>query len=133
MKNAFFERTLTELDHARLLGMISRNHDASELAELLDAAEIVASADVPCTVATMRSQVLLTDTSSGRDFEVVLNYPDEADTREGRISVLSPIGLALLGCKVGDHPVWHRADGTQTHALFKALLFQPEAAGQFLR
>lgn len=133
MENSFFERTLTELDHARLQGMVSRNHPASALAELLDAAEIVASADVPATVATMRSQVLLTDTSSGQDFEVALSYPDEADTREGRISVLSPIGLALLGRKVGDHPVWLGADGTATHAQFKALLFQPEAAGELLR
>jgi hypothetical protein len=60
MDSSFFYRTLTRLDQARLQGLVSRstaNHDA--LSELLDAAEIVDSADIRSCVCTMRSKVLL--------------------------------------------------------------------------
>lgn len=143
MENSFFDRTLTQLDQARLQGMISRlyrsqadsaaHHSASALAELLDAAEIVTPSDVPSHVATMRSQVLLTDAHSGQDFEVLLSYPDDADTQDNRVSVLSPIGLAVLGCKVGEDAVWQGSGGTEVRARLKAVQFQPEAAGELLR
>jgi regulator of nucleoside diphosphate kinase len=137
MENSFFDRTLTALDHARLQGMLSRRHDhhpasVSALAELLDAAEIVPPAEVPANVATMRSQVLLSDAGTGRDFEVMLRYPEDAVEREGSVNVLTPIGLALLGSKVGDEVVWQGADGVPVRAQLKAMVYQPEAAGDLL-
>lgn len=155
MDNAFFDRTLTALDHARLQGMLARALDlpaagAGTLAELLDAADIVPSEEVPRDVATMRSKVLLCDARSGEDFQVMLHYPAGVDAVEdaseagevgeakdghtlgARVNVLTPIGLALLGSKVGDDLSWQGATGAATHARFKAMVYQPEAAGDWL-
>ncbi|MFZ4286427.1 GreA/GreB family elongation factor [Variovorax sp. HJSM1_2] len=146
MENSFFDRTLSALDQARLQGMLARRQDghpasASVLAELLDAAEIVPPAEVPGDVATMRSRVLLCDGATGRDFEVTLRYPGAADAAEdaeaaaktdNSVTVLTPLGLALLGCRVGDPLVWQGADGALVRARFKTLLYQPEAAGDLL-
>ncbi len=142
MDNSFFDRTLTALDHARLQGILSRDQalppaGARALAELLDAAEIVPSEALPSDVATMRSQVRLCDAQTGEDFEVLLRYPNGEVSEDtgglgANVNVLTPIGLALLGSKVGDDLVWLGAGGAPTRAKFKAMVYQPEAAGDWL-
>lgn len=142
MDNSFFDRTLTALDHARLQGILSRDQDlppaaANALAELLDAAEIVSSETLPNDIATMRSQVRLCNAHTGQDFEVLLRYPHGEVAEDGggsgaSVNVLTPLGLALLGSKVGDDLVWSGAGGAPTGAKFKAMVYQPEAAGDWL-
>lgn len=133
MDDSFFDRTLTCPDQARLQGLVSRspaNHQA--LTELLDAAEIVDSANIHSSVCTMRSKVLLAENTSRQGVEVRLAYPEEADASAGRISVTSPLGLALIGRSIGDIVKWNGPGGNETQATLKAILFQPEAAGDLL-
>jgi len=60
--------------------------------------------------------------------EVALVYPDDADAGEGSLSVLSPIGTAILGCRKGDLVEWEVPSGT-TAIRIEDVLYQPEAAG----
>ncbi|HET9213096.1 MAG TPA: GreA/GreB family elongation factor [Thermoanaerobaculia bacterium] len=57
-------------------------------------------------------------------------FPHEADYKEGRISILAPLGTALLGFRVGDVVEWRMPAGTRTLRI-EELLYQPEAAGDF--
>lgn len=68
----------------------------------LNRAEVVASNAIPCHVITMNSCTRLTDTATGEDAEYTLVYPDEANPQSGKLSILSDLGLALLGFSVGD-------------------------------
>ena len=99
------QRTLTELDFCRLAQLRGANAPA-ELAELLGEAEVVHAALLPRDVVTMYAQVDLEDVITGRRDRFVLCYPGQMEPREGCISVLSPIGLALIGLPVGGIASW---------------------------
>ncbi|BBE16496.1 regulator of nucleoside diphosphate kinase [Aquipluma nitroreducens] len=65
---------------------------------------------------------------TGKTIELKLVYPHEANHEDGQISVLSSLGCALLGAKVGDSISYRTSEGTQTVKIGK-VLFQPEANG----
>ncbi|MBL0418906.1 nucleoside diphosphate kinase regulator [Ramlibacter sp. AW1] len=129
-------RTLTELDHARVSRLLSRPESrppsADSMAEILDFSEVVPSPAVPPTVVTMNSQVRLKDARSGVESELTLSYPNEADAASGRVSVLSPMGFAVLGLSVGDLASWRGPTGEEGAAVIVSVLYQPEAAGDYL-
>jgi regulator of nucleoside diphosphate kinase len=84
-------------------------HDLAHLRELraeLERAIIVAPRDIPAGVITMYSLVTVSDLTGGSRREVTLVYPHEADPAAGRISVLAPLGTALLGYRQGDEVEW---------------------------
>lgn len=131
------ERTLTQIDHARLTGLLARDHDAAgawieAIQEMLDASELVPSPEVGATVVTMYSQVQLED-QDGSCRTITLCYPKDSDPAAGQLSVLSPIGAALLGLRVGETAHWQLPSGAGHSARIVAVLFQPEAAGDYLR
>lgn len=139
----FEDRTISELDHIRI-NRIARNlvqtrptraQDAQLgfLLEALDAAEVLAPREIPADVVTMNSHILVEDLDSGARRELTLCYPEDADLARGLISVLSPIGAALLGRRVTDC-VRIAAPG-QGGATWRiaSLIFQPEANGEFTR
>src|SRR5512145_512751 len=105
---------VTEFDHQRLSGMIERMRErngvdkeyVNKLEAELDRAEIVAPKDIPANVITMRSKVRLKDLVSGETNVYSLVFPTEAAFSEGKISVLAPIGMAILGYKRGDTIEW---------------------------
>jgi regulator of nucleoside diphosphate kinase len=70
--------------------------------EILDAARVAAAGDIPATVATMHSIVTFEDVRSGETRTITIVYPDEADPALARVSVLSPVGAALLGMREGE-------------------------------
>ena len=123
------DRTLTELDAVRL-ERLRRQGAALRMDDLLDTASVVPSRDVAPDVVTMYSQVLVRDAQGGEN-RLTLCYPDVAEPAQGFISVLSPVGLALLGLHVGSVARWQTPDGTQHSAEIVALLFQPEASGDY--
>jgi len=86
--------------------------------------------NIPHDVITMRSQVLLKDLSSGEEMVYTLVYPDEADMLEGKISVLAPIGMAILGYRENDTVEWAIPEGI-AHLKVEKILFQPESSGNF--
>jgi regulator of nucleoside diphosphate kinase len=132
------ERTLTELDHVRLLNLLRRDRrsDGSPAPRLaiehvLDACAIVPSRQTAPDVVTMYSQVMLRDLQSGQRSKLTLCYPADADPAAGFVSVLSPVGASLLGLKVGSLARWSTPAGEERAAEILAVLFQPEASGDY--
>ncbi len=125
------ERTLTEIDHARLLRLASATRTSAAVQAVLDNCDLVASPDVPANVVTMYTLVLLQGDADAPPERVTLCYPRDAEPAEGFISVLSPLGTSLLGLRVGDVARWNTPDGTQRRARVLEVLFQPEATGDF--
>ena len=122
------ERTLTELDFARL-AKLKDGH--ALLAQLLDATEVISSREVPADIVTMYSQLELVDLQTRRRQKLTLCYPRDAEPAAGFISVLSPVGLGLLGLRAGSVARWRTPGGEENEAEVSALLFQPEASGDY--
>lgn len=78
----------------------------------------------------MNSCVQLVDTSTNERMEYTLVYPDEANPQEGLLSVLSDLGLAILGFCVGDTVTWAFPDGVRRLRI-NMIYFQPEATHQY--
>jgi regulator of nucleoside diphosphate kinase len=108
----------------------SRN-DLQHLNDELDRAEICEQQDIPKDVITMNSKVHLVDLSSNEDLVYTLVYPSHANVDLGRISVLAPIGTAMIGYRVGDEIKWPVPGGTRRLKV-KEVIYQPEASGDFL-
>ena len=100
------------------------------LEEEMDKAHIVGSRDIPGDVVTMRSQVRVKDMKSGTEMDLSVVFPSEADSEQGKISVLAPVGTALLGYRVGDTVEWVVPGGLRRLKI-ERILYQPEAAGDY--
>ena len=87
---------------------------------------------VPEDVITMNSRFALHDDHTGDTICYTLVYPEEEAPHDGKLSVLSPMGMVLYGAKVGEEVCWMSAGGPQV-ATVKRLLYQPEAAGHHHR
>lgn len=138
MQAVALERTLTELDHRRLVNLLLRDRRgkafssaALPLEHLLDACDLVASRQVSPDVATMYSRLLLRDPDSDRRYQLTLCYPADADPAAGFVSALSPVGSSLLGMRVGNVARWFTPAGEQREAEILAVLFQPEDSGDY--
>ena len=94
----------------------------------LNRSKRVASHKVPRDVITMHSKAHLVDLESGEELVYTLVFPHEADIRQDKISVLAPIGTAMLGERVRDVFEWPVPDGLRRLQV-KGLLYQPEAVG----
>ena len=79
----------------------------------------------------MYSQLMLRDLQTGQRRELTLCYPADAQPAAGRVSVLSPVGASLLGLTVGSVAHWSTPAGEERQAQIVALLFQPEASGDY--
>lgn len=127
---------ITEADERRISGLLeakARELDARTLElleEELTAAKIVSAAEVPPGVVTMNSVVLFEDVETGRRDEVTLVYPDEGPGVPGRVSILAPIGGALLGLAVGSTIEWPVPGGRSRRLHVLEVRYQPEAMGQ---
>ena len=129
---------LTERDAARLTEMVqafrasARPDAAQDLgaleAELARAKRLPPDA-VPSDVVTMNSTVEFSDLDSGTTLRYTLVWPAEADSAQGKISVLAPVGTALLGVRVGDRVEWTVPAGVRRFRV-ERVVYQPEAAGQ---
>lgn len=126
------ERVLTELDAARLRKLRAGGLPLPPLTDLLDEAELVAPQAVPADVVTMYAQFVIHDERTGLRQTLVLCYPADAEPAQGFISVLSPAGLGLIGLPVGAQARWAGPGGAETVARIEAILFQPEATGDYL-
>lgn len=97
------------------------------LADELENAEVVEPEAIPPDVVTMRSRVQVLDMVKGDQSTWTLCYPTEADVGAGKLSVLAPIGTALLGYREGDVVEWPVPGGVRVLKIEK-LLHQPEAS-----
>ncbi len=104
--------------------------DIQAMAAELARAEVVSPREIPANVVTMNSKVHLVDVDTEEDMHYVLTFPHDADASEGRISVLAPVGTALLGYAEGDVIEWPVPAGIR-HLRIEKILYQPEAAGDY--
>lgn len=104
-----FEPPVVSLaDYARLRQCML----SDELAEELDRAIVVQTEQVPGDVVTMHARCSYIDTRIGTQREIQLVYPGEADPATGKVSVLTPVGSALIGLRVGQEIAWRFPDGS---------------------
>ncbi len=131
------ERTLyiTAIDKERLHELIiSTRKNAAEseihlrdLEAELEKAIIVQSKDIPKDIVTMDSQVCIKDLDTQEEIVYTIVFPAYSDIKQNRISVLSPVGTALLGYRVGDDIEWKVPGGIRKLKI-KKILYQPEVA-----
>jgi regulator of nucleoside diphosphate kinase len=131
--------SLTAHDLQRLRRLVAelaqRSHSMQEsadaLEETLDTGRIVAPQDIPGDVVTMNSQVQFEDLESGELREAAVVYPEDSNPATGNISVLSPVGIALLGLAAGDEAVLPLPHGRTACIRIRKVLWQPEANGLY--
>jgi regulator of nucleoside diphosphate kinase len=129
---------ITNLDKQKLQRLIALEEEfqprskeyLDDLTYELERAVVTQPQDIPNDVITMHSQVVLKDLENDEDLVYTLVYPDEANIAEDKISVLAPIGTAILGYRVGDVLDWKIPSGTLRLKVDK-ILFQPESSGNF--
>jgi regulator of nucleoside diphosphate kinase len=134
------ERTIqiTELDRKRLIALIvdaqsgeyRKSVYLENLRGELERAEVVPHEKIAGDVITMNSTVTLVDQDTGEEETYTLVYPEDADTSQGKISILAPIGTAMLGYRAGDVFEWEVPAGKRRLKVAK-ILYQPEASGNF--
>ena len=130
--------TVSSRDLARLEAMLdspalSRHPAAIALTEELNRATILPPEQMPADVVTMHSQVDCEDELHGERHSLTLVYPDEADATRHHVSVLAPVGSALLGLSVGQTIDWTASSGRTLRLRVTAIHYQPESAGDFHR
>lgn len=135
-----FNTFITDLDRRRLGTLIDRSIQLdsfqrrylSDLEHELERARTIDAADVPPDVVTMNSTVELSDLDTGETTNYTLVYPEEADVLNNRISVLAPVGTAILGYRVGDVVRCPAPEGS-VRIRIDNLLYQPERVGDYER
>lgn len=124
---------ITKEDHQLLESLLSSEFAAAfndkpylqSLRGELDIAKIVDPQEVPDNTVTMNSTVRLRQLRTKEIETYTLVYPQNANISEGRLSVLAPIGTAILGYRVGDRVEWHVPSG-QIRFKIEELVHQPE-------
>lgn len=132
------EITISSIDSERLYalmaslpsgGFLGENDLESELAR----ANVVEPTEISPTVVTMNSTVRFSVESSRDEFELTLVYPKDIDSSGKKISILAPVGSALLGLSQGDEIEWPKPGGGLIKVKIKEVIYQPERAGEYHR
>jgi regulator of nucleoside diphosphate kinase len=127
---------MTEFDLKRLRGLIDHAKESWDkraiqhldaLEDELDRADVVKPEKIPPDVITMNSTFRLKDLQTGEEADYTLVFPGTTDFSNRKISVLAPIGIAVLGYRVGDTVEWEVPAGLKKFKV-EEVLYQPEAA-----
>jgi len=128
---------ISSIDFDRLSQLVEaaqyrRTHSAllTGLKSELENRDVIAPICVPRGVVTMNSRVRLCDDASGQSETYTLVYPEEADITREKLSVLAPLGAALLGSRAGQ-TIRVNTPGGVRRLKVERILYQPEAAGDF--
>ncbi|TVP56500.1 MAG: nucleoside diphosphate kinase regulator [Halomonadaceae bacterium] len=132
------EVVISSLDADRLDALLSALSDSAfpgkaELEAELARANIVEPKDVPSTVVSMNSTVRFRVEASDEEFELTLVYPKDMDASGSKISILAPVGSALLGLSQGDQIQWPKPGGGLLNLRIEEVVYQPERSGEFHR
>lgn len=132
------EITISSLDADRLYKLIEslpKNSfiGRSELESELARANIVAPEEIPPTIVTMNSTVKFVIESTQDEFELTLVYPKDTDSSGKTVSILAPVGSALLGLSQGDEIEWPKPGGGFFKVKIREVIYQPERAGELHR
>jgi len=132
---------ITEFDLKRLKELIKVAEEfgdkrvvryLEELDEELDRAEAMKPQEIPDDVITMNSTFRLRDVDTDQEAVYTLVFPGDADSARGKVSILAPIGTAVLGYKIGDMIEWEVPAGRKRFKV-EQIMYQPEAAGDYHR
>lgn len=126
---------VSSLDYDRLDALIAalppeQQMAGQALAAELERARVVEPADLPTDRVSMRSTVCFESTHEHHPSRLTLVYPRELGTAADQISVLAPVGTALLGLKVGDSIEWRLPGGESTRVRILGIDYQPEREGK---
>lgn len=115
-ENPFPAIMLTASDHSRLSSLVETVADTapdvySYLSDELDRATVVAPDEIAPSVVTMDAKVTFRDETTGQTRCVTLVYPQQADLADGKVSILTPVGAALIGVAEGNSIRWFTRDG----------------------
>ncbi len=129
---------MSRLDYQRIQDCINKARsssktgmvDVQKLAGELKSATIVEPKDMPADVVTMNSEVKISFLNNNNSVKFKIVYPEEANMRENRISIFSPIATALLGYRTGMEVEWMVPAGL-TKIRIDEIIYQPEAAGDY--
>ncbi|EIL88815.1 nucleoside diphosphate kinase regulator [Rhodanobacter fulvus Jip2] len=129
--------TVSRIDMERIEALLERlpAAEAARCAALiseLDRADVVEPTAMPADTVTMNSTVSFEDEHNGEKLTLTLVYPNAAGA-PGTISILAPVGSALLGLSLGQHIDWPTPDGHQRRLRVLGIDYQPEASGHFHR
>ena len=101
-----------------------------ELTNEMNRAHVVSPKEIPENVITMNSRVFLREVESGKDMKLWLVFPDKVDAVKNPVSILSPLGTAMIGYKIGVVFSWESPDGLKQMEVLD-ILYQPERVGNF--
>ncbi|HUM96639.1 MAG TPA: nucleoside diphosphate kinase regulator [Chitinophagaceae bacterium] len=129
---------INSLDYARIKKCISdaklfksvSSADAEKLLKELNSAQIVEPEAMPANVVTMNSIVKLSFLNNNKQIQFQIVYPENANIKENKISIFSPIATALIGYKTNDEIEWLVPAGP-TIIRVDEIIYQPEASGDF--
>ncbi|MDP9198949.1 MAG: nucleoside diphosphate kinase regulator [Pseudomonadota bacterium] len=123
---------LTQNDLDQLLKLVESQPGKrfEKLESELVRAHVVSREKIPSDVVTMNSRVIFENETTRERREITLVYPGSADIDEGKISVLVPVGTALLGLRAGQSIDWELPGGEKQRFRIVEVPFQPEAAGE---
>ena len=128
---------LSRLDCDRLDTLLEQPANAGPqfdaLREELARAEVREPQDMPPDAITMNSIARFRDEATGEERELTLVYPRDADGSPDKVSILAPVGSALLGLRAGQTIDWPLPGGRSTRLQVLGIRYQPEAAGEFHR
>lgn len=130
------EIILSSLDSERLYSLIDSLPKNSvpgieELEEELSRAKIVEPKEIPASIVTMNSTVRFFVEASQKEFELTLVYPKNLDSNGKTISILAPVGSALLGLSIDDQIEWPKPGGGYLKVKITEIIYQPESAGDY--
>ena len=125
---------ISRLDYDRIEALlehpIAQGVDSQALLSELARAEIIEPTAMPGDVITMNSTARFKDETSGDERELTLVYPKDADGSPSKVSILAPVGSALLGLRVGATIEWPVPGGRTIKLRVLSIQYQPEASGQ---
>ena len=129
---------ITQFDMDRLVELIdglrltpkANQANLDLLEKELYRAVVLDSKDIPGDVVTMNSKVSITDAESGETMTYTLVFPSAANIAENKLSILAPLGMALLGYRKGDVIQWPVPSGVR-QVRVDEIIYQPEAAGDY--
>lgn len=129
---------INELDYKRIERLLGEPQyadleTAEALVDELERAEVLPPVGIPADVVTLNSRVRFKNLVTGRQSERTLVYPSAVGEHPDNLSVLAPVGCALLGLSEGQEIDWTMPGGTRTRLQVEKVLYQPEAAGEYHR
>jgi len=128
---------LSRLDVERLESLLEQPAQSGPAFDALrgelERAELREPRDMPADAITMNSTARFRDATTGEEREMTLVYPRDADGSPDKVSILAPVGSALLGLRAGQSIDWPVPGGRSTRLVVLDVRYQPEAAGEYHR